>query len=231
MLWFGMRNFLVSLVLPILLLNQCHIASGLRDKPCGPGTKEGPDKGGSCVSLVSDDITHSLNWMANPPSSNCSKVTTVQGIAVCEDNMPRDCLIWSEISSMWCDDIGTLEFEKYWSKRCDVVIYHFFASFKGNTCSQLAGASWPELPRLSLVRNDMWGGKCYNCLFKYIKIPSAGKVVDVLKVQQRSNYTEDFDGVQYTVLSDLFLHQPELSQVIDQIVMITSYTPQTLTDR
>lgn len=226
-----MRNFANLFILAVFSLTHDLIVSGLVRKTCGPGTKEGSARNGSCVTLVNDDITHSLNWMASPPSSNCSKVTTVQGIAVCEDNMPKDCLIWSQISSMWCDDIGTLEFEKFWSKRCDVVIYHFFASFKGNTCSQSTGASWPELPRLSLVRNDMWAGKCYNCLYKYIKMPTAGKSVNVLKVQQRSNCTEDFDGVQYTVLSDLFLHRPELSQVIAQIVMVTSYTPNTLTDR
>jgi ribosomal protein L19 len=39
--------------------------------------------------------------------------------------------------------VGSLEFERYWSKRCDVVIYHFTAFFKGNTCKQKEGASFP----------------------------------------------------------------------------------------
>ena len=150
---------------------------------------------------------------------------------MCEDNLPKKCLIWSEISTMWCDDLGTLEFELYWSKRCDVVIYHFTAYFKGNTCQRKSGATWPDNPQLTLIRNDMWGKKCFNCFYNVLIPPPAGTNIDVLKLQQRGGIVEDFDGVQYTVMSDLHLHHPTLSQNIQQVVMITSITPSTLTDR
>lgn len=156
----------------------------------------------------------------------------MQGISICEDNLPKDCLIWSQITSLWCDDIGSLEFEKYWSKRCDVVIFHYTSLFKGNTCTRLAGATWPELPRLSLVRSDMWVNKCFHCFYKLITPLLKGiKTVDVLKMQKRDSLTEDFEGVQFTVFSDIFLQLPNLSQVVQQIAMLTAYTPNTLTDR
>lgn len=194
-------------------------------KVCGPGTKETT---GSCVSIENNDVLRSLNWMTTPPTKSCKKINTIQGIAVCEDNLPKDCLIWSEISTYWCDDLGSLEFERYWSQRCDVVLYQFTAYFKGNTCKTPEGKSFPESPRLSIVRNNMWGAKTFNAFYKYIKVPSRN--IDFLKIQQRGNFSEDFDGVQYTVLSDLFLHLPSLSNVIQQISVLTSITPESLTD-
>ena len=41
---------------------------------------------------------------------------------------------------------------------------------------------------------------------------------------------DEFDGVQYTVLSDLFIHYPAMNEKINQIAMVTSYTFQTLVD-
>lgn len=198
---------------------------------CPPGTKEQPLESKKCVSLQNTDITTSLNWMASPPTSKCDKLTTVQGISICEDNLPKDCLIWSQITSLWCDDIGSLEFEKYWSKRCTVVIFHYTSFFKGNVCAREAGATWPDLPRLSLVRSDVWVAKCFHCFYKLLAPLLAGKTVDVLKIQQRDSPTEDFPGVQYTILSDFFLHLPQLSRVVQQIAMLTAFTPSTLTDR
>ena len=31
----------------------------------------------------------------------------------------------SVISTPWCNDIGSMEFEKYWSKRCTVQLFHY----------------------------------------------------------------------------------------------------------
>jgi hypothetical protein len=213
--------FLLSLLFIIKVVCSQPIT-----KICGPGTKETTS---GCVSIDNNDVLRSLNWMTTPPIKGCKKINAIQGIAVCEDNIPKDCLIWSEISTYWCDDMGSLEFERYWSQRCDVVIYQFTAFFKGNTCKTPEGNSFPDSPRLSIVRNNMWGAKTFNAFYKYIKIPSRN--IDFLKIQQRGNFTEDFDGVQYTVLSDLFLHLPSLSNVIQQISVLTSITPESLTDR
>jgi hypothetical protein len=220
--------FTIFLTLSAVLRHHFSAAS----VGCLPGTKEEPIGSGKCVSLQNTDITTALNWMASPPTSKCDKLTTVQGISICEDNLPKDCLIWSQITSLWCDDIGSLEFEKYWSKRCNVVIFHFTSLFKGNICTRDAGASWPELPRLSLVRSDMWVNKCFHCFYKLITpLLKASKTIDVLKIQKRDSLTEDFQGVQFTVISDLFLHLPQLSQVVQQVAMLTAYSPTTLIDR
>lgn len=214
----------------IFLLSQLFVFKFVSSEPvkvCGPGKKE---TAGGCVGIDNNDVLRSVNWMATPPTTACNKITTIQGIAVCEDNITKDCLIWSEMSTYWCDDMGSLEFEKYWSQRCDVVLYQFTAFFKGNTCKLPEGNSFPDSPRLSIVRSNMWGAKTFNAFYKYLKIPKQNKV-DFLKIQQRGNFSEDFEGVQYTVLSDLFIHLPLLSDVIKQISVLTAYTPESLTDR
>ena len=119
-----------------------------------------------CISLENSDVSRALHWLAVPPKAKCAKLTTVQGIDVCEDQLPKNCLIWSMLSSLWCDDWGTLEFEKFWSKRCDVVLFHLTPSFKGNTCKQPEGRSFTDFPRLSVNRTDMWGGRTFNAFYK-----------------------------------------------------------------
>ena len=42
--------------------------------------------------------------------------------------------------------------------------------------------------------------------------------------------TDDNEGVQYTILSDLFLHRPGIEQNIDQIIFRTTFSTQTLFD-
>lgn len=77
----------------------------------------------------------------------------------------------------------------------------------------------------------MWGGKCFNCFYKAITGNlKTTKKIDVLKVQNRAGVKEDFEGVQYTVLADLFLHLPSITDKIQQITMTTAYTTDSLTD-
>jgi hypothetical protein len=54
--------------------------------------------------------------------------------------------------------------------------------------------------------------------------------VDILKVQGREGVNEDFDGVQWTVLSDLFLHWPSLENSVNQVVYMASLNAVTLSD-
>ena len=126
-----------------------------------------------------------------------------------------------------------------------------------------------DYPNINIIRGDMWGEKCFNCVFKMIKaaIASSDKkseqvpcyfpplplplplhmpihtfhtelmerynnasfwslvlckiylvifvcmnvcmwiaAIDVLKVQRREGVREDFDGVQFTVLSGVDTH-------------------------
>lgn len=187
---------------------------------------------GSCVPLDNLDVIKSLHFLASPQTTlSCNKITTVQDISVCEDNLPKNCIIWSMISSNWCDHYGSLEFEKYWSERgCSVTLYHFLIYFKGNTCTTPPGPM-KEYPNINIIRYDMWGGKCFNCFYKVAKkdLTSTNRI-DVLKIQGRAGVNEDFDGVQYSVLSDLFLHVPEITEKTRQIAFTASLNTRTLID-
>ena len=140
------------------------------------------------------------------------------------------------VSSLWCDDWGDLEFEKFWSKRCDVMLFHFTPAFKGNVCKQKEGKSFPDHPRLIVNRTDMWGGRTFNGLYKVFPgvwdlQKQTHKYVDVLKIQKRGAWPSDeFDGVQFTVLADIFLHHRDMNEQISQVAMISSFTPSTLVD-
>ena len=60
------------------------------------------------------------------------------------------------------------------------------------------------------------------------------KTVNVLKVNERGlgkNATDDTEGVQYTILSDLFLHHAGIEADIEQIVLRTTFSTSTLFDR
>lgn len=103
---------------------------------CGPGTKP---HNGVCVDLTNRDVLAALKWLSEPPTANvpCSKMSTSQGIAVCEDFLPATinkdtCNVVSFIGTNWCDHYGSLAFERYWSDRgCNVTLYHFHIRFKG----------------------------------------------------------------------------------------------------
>lgn len=63
-----------------------------------------------------------------------------------------------------------------------------------------------------------------------MNIPSKCTEVDVLKVQRRDGVKEDFDGVQYSVLSDLYLHLSDYPDFATQIVFTVSINTETLVD-
>jgi hypothetical protein len=94
-------------------------------------------------------VLRAIKFLSSPPNLNgagagsaatssiCNNITTIQGVAVCEDRIDfSDCEILSSISSNHCDHFGSLEFEKYWSLRgCSVTVYHMFIFIKGNVCN------------------------------------------------------------------------------------------------
>lgn len=133
-----------------------------------------------------NQVLRGIHFLAQPPhlstsaasekgglfssSVLCSKVTDVQDISACEDNIDfDDCLIWSILTSNYCDHFGSLEFERYWASRgCRVVVYHYFTYFKGNVCNTPAGILKGD-PNITIIRGDMWGEKCFNCVYKNLK--------------------------------------------------------------
>jgi hypothetical protein len=200
---------------------------------CGPGLKLN-ELTNTCISITTTDVLKSLNWISSPPKTikKCKNINTIQGIDVCEDNIiDGKCLIWSTISTLYCDNLGTLEFEKYWSKRCDVVIYHFTVNFKGNLCNTYpVGNSVVDHPNINIIRGDMWAAKCYNCI--YTAFPkSLPESIDVFKIQLKGDViTEEFEGSQFVILSDLFTKLPNLANVFKQIVVKVAINSETLID-
>ena len=90
------------LILQVLL---CAIVSIVALQPsCGPGTKTAAN--GTCIEITDHDVIRSIHWLASPPKANCNKIVTAQDIGVCVDNLPPKCVIWSTISSNWCDHYG-----------------------------------------------------------------------------------------------------------------------------
>lgn len=77
----------------------------------------------------------------------------------------------------------------------------------------------------------MWDGQCYNCFYNLAKkhLLHVDRI-DVLKIQGREGVNEDFDGIQYSVMSDLFWKLPSLLDKCQQVVLTVSLNTRTLTD-
>lgn len=197
-------------------------------KNCKTGQKK---VNGTCLPLEDEDVMRSMHWLAHPNKQRCQRITMAQDLAVCEDNLPKECVVWSVIASDWCNHYGSLEFEIYWAQRgCQVTFFHFASVFKGNNCLDPPGPM-AKYPNINLVRYDLWGDRCYGCFYRYIRSHLA-KVprVDVLKIQGREGVEEDLDGIQYTMMADLFLYTPEVVDQIEQIVFSASMNGRTLLD-
>lgn len=111
-----------------LVVQLWSISAATQPKSCGPNFKE---KDGDCVPVTDEDVIRGMHWLAHPPKSKCQRLTTVQDLAVCEDDLPQECVVWSAISSDWCVHYGSLEFELFWARRgCKVTLFHFVSTFK-----------------------------------------------------------------------------------------------------
>lgn len=196
---------------------------------CGPSLKDAGN--GTCISVTNYDVYRAMNWLAKPPQVACKNITTIQDIAVCEDELPKDCVVWSELSSNWCDHYGSLQFEKYWSQRgCAVTLFHYTRNFRANVCTMPDG-KMADYPNIKIVRGSMWKGPCYNCFYDLAKSHLLHvNRIDVLKIQSREGVNEDFDGIQYSVMSDLYMHLPQVAALSTQIVMTVSINTRTMSD-
>lgn len=145
----------LSIVLSLCLWGQIN---ALKPVYCGPSKKALAN--GTCDYLTDQDVVRGLHALVHPPTVPCKKLTVVQDIAVCEDHLDmQNCLIWSVVASQWCNHYGSIAFEKYWADRgCTVVLYHYTAYFKGNTCALPAGKVASH-PNMTIVRADMWAGR------------------------------------------------------------------------
>jgi hypothetical protein len=86
-------------------------------------------------------------------------------------------------------------------------------------------------PNINIIRGSMWEGMCYNCFYKLAKKHLLHvKNIDILKIQGREGVNEDFDGIQYSVMSDLYWQLPSLIDKVQQVALTVSLNTRTLTD-
>ena len=110
-----------------------------------------------------------------------------------------------------------------------MVLYHTHIYAKSK-CNTPAGKI-ANHPNIHIIRDNMWGGGCFNCIYKTLQkdLLKTAKI-DILKIQNRAGVQEDFDGVQFTVLADMFLHTPHIIDKVQQLTFTTSITADTLVD-
>lgn len=210
----------------ILWLEIILITAANSSITCGYSKKL--QENGECVQLENLDVIRAVHFLAEPQIATCTKITNSQDISICEDNLPAECVVWSVIATEYCDNMGSLEFEKFWSKRCSVTIFHFHPRFRGNICSI---NKIEDHPKIEFVRLDMWGRRCFSCFYHYLNAHPTLHRPDILKIQRKGGLEKDeYEGVQFSILSDLFLHNREFTQSIPQIVLTVPLTPATLID-
>ena len=228
------RFLIIVFLLFVTLLKSNQIKS--ESLSCLPYTKR-VSNNSSCLPVVNEDIYESLHWLTNLPTikTTCNNIVTIDGISVCQDHISTNCVIWSLISVNECQSYGSLLFEKYWSQHnCKVILFHFYPFMSRTTCSD--DNLFTEYPNITLIRNDMWSGRCYNCFYKLLKkysnsITSMTSIVDILKIQVIPENYDLNNGVQYTILSDLYSYYPQITLNIKQIIFIASLNSNILYDR
>eukprot|EP01042_Synura_sphagnicola_P002731 gene2731-3324_t len=122
---------------------------------CKPGMKYDQMRS-VCTPVTTIDIITTFRNLIEPPlKAVCKNITTVQGVAVCEDYLPRQCTIVSIISSGRCEDIGDLLFEQHWSARCTVRLIHIYDSKHACPSTGISeNSSSPSLLYTSLLSDD-----------------------------------------------------------------------------
>ena len=203
---------------------------------CGPGKRRGTD--GVCVDIDSADVMRGLQWVGNASRTTCNKETVIDGISVCEDNLPPDgqCTIWSITASLWCEAVPDMKFERYWSQRCDVNLYHFYSRGRSPACTKSVSGKrgeWPDYPKMQIKRMEAWGRRCPFCFWLHGDMEGTSNI-DVLKVQELGasldTDKDSGDGAQMIVLSDLFMLHPRLIDHVGQLLTQLTISSSSLMD-
>jgi hypothetical protein len=242
--WASWRLLSPTLLLLLSLAFLLLIVSGA--PVCGPGKKlnlnrstKWGESNSVCVTIDTHDMLSAMHGLTRPPSTVCKKQVTVQGIPVCEDHIstvtPDECNVVSILMTENCDESGSFEFEKYWGAKCNVYIYHMTTYMTG--CAGMKGrvVNIDDNKNIKILRNLVWQGGCFNCVYKAIdsKLMPTPSKIDILKIQRldRPFIKDDiYDGAQYTVLADLFIHLPHWMELVQQVVFTASMTSISLTD-
>ena len=230
-------------LLIVLLCVRIGILKGQKARPdytgansCGPGKRRAANS--TCVEIDENDVMRGIQWVGNPSRTSCQNEKVVDGISVCEDDLPADgkCTIWSITSTLWCEHMPDMKFERYWSQRCDVNLYHFYTRGKSKACTKgVSGkrGEWPDYPRMKIKRLESWGRRCAYCFWlHYDKADTSA--IDVLKIQELgSSFDTDEDSgdnMQLVVLSDFFMLHPTFIDRVGQLITQYSINSVTLMD-
>ena len=225
----------------------------------------------ACTQYETTDIMRAVKFIEDPPTSLCINMEFAQGIGVCTDNLPAEnCNILTVATTNTCEELGELTFEKHWSRRlpgCKVTVLHYTLA---RSCpgDQWRGKKVLNVDQgVTIHRVEMWRFRCFSCFYSDVNEVARSRV-HVLKIQEL-DYREDaglnpgatkseggyryrqqpFDGLQYTVLADLFNHKQAILAasgedlgrgngqlqagavgLIDQLIFRTSLTKLTMID-
>ena len=196
-----------------------------------------------------------LNPDKSPKARRLSDLAEAQA-----EGASKECVVWSSLTSSYCDDMGDLAFERYWSQYCRVELFHFLLYTDGRLCERNAKetrktaseveamtAYWQPFTRLTVHRIAVWEKRCYSCLFRQVlalrtKDGTVLPRVDVLKIQSRGvlpapdeamaghTVPDYFNGVEFTILADFYLHVPQWAERVGQVVVELAFTRQSLVD-
>jgi len=137
------------------------------------------------------------------------------------------------MATQYCDDVGSLAFERYWASRgCQVHLFQYLLYLDGKECKN-------SFSLFKVHRIMVWERRCYACLYRHLPPYQDGggnnnKTIvtpGVLKIQTRDmlGVPQDvYDGVQLTILADLFLHAKDF--LPKQVVLRIPYTSDALID-
>ena len=192
---------------------------------CPPSTKLSSANSSECISLQNEDVFTALNMLISPVNRTiCSNITTVQGVDVCEDYIPANgrCHILSVISAADCNVLGSLEFEFYWSQRCNLTLLHYYytTTYRDLCLERLNNSN------INFRSVQIWNKRCFACLH-YANLVGLPKI-HLLKLNL--NQMADKDGMQLKILADLYLYERYISKNIFQIVFRMSLIPDILID-
>ena len=159
-----------------------------------------------------------------PSKGRCENKTVVQGISVCEDRLSSPCSVVSVIVSNGCEDLGTLEFERYWSKRCrEVLLIHYVPNTDNVRNCKKEKSIVGNITYVKLLVSQQ---NCELCLYRIDHLKS--KKINILKLQQKGGLSIDpYNHSIYTILSGLYINRSRLRKNFDQVLLNLTLPPVT----
>lgn len=172
----------------------------------------------SCAQLETVDIMRSIKYLNEPETANCKDIRVAQGLSVCYDILPKKCRVLTVATSDDLNDIGTLAFEKYWSKFCSVTVMHYSVRGRNKWDKKEKGFIVNREHGFPIYRLKMWDRRAFTGFFLHAN-SVLREPIDVLKVQELE-LEPDKDGklpfntwewLGLTVVADLYNYKDNLA--------------------